>query len=198
MRSEESITEAASKKIEQVLGVHRAPLQVNSNEESKRELDRRVRIGEITPFQASEQAAAATTSGKPTNIFSGLCGLEDYLKKQAQLLEQRKKFNSSKAIEQALKIQNKSVDSLGKSTIEKTKRCRNKRIKVVSPVEESQELNTSPATKTEVPAVASCIHSSGSEYVPSDGEIIESGKISNDLFPSENHKHIHKHPKNLF
>lgn len=74
IRSEESVTRAASSRLEQALNGfkknnenHLASNVINKTNESveeKTELERRVRIGEITPFQAAQAPSSSKSENK--------------------------------------------------------------------------------------------------------------------------------------
>lgn len=118
-----------------------------------------------------------------------LLGFERYLKRQAQLLEQSKRLKSSKALRNGDK---ESAESSKKKLLppEKTEKWPKKRKTVPRkpaievPVGNSEDNTTAEKTNTDennsLPRKRSALpesQNSGSEYVPSDGEILESGTV---------------------
>lgn len=117
-----------------------------------------------------------------------MSGLENYLKRQAELSEQRKKLKNAKASVTSKTVTEQSVIINQKLPLDKEKKRREKRSKNL-PLEleiTSQEVShksTVPPESEESHSgsnkIAFCTQDrnedSGSEYFPSDGEIEESG-----------------------
>ncbi|XP_043272701.1 DNA excision repair protein ERCC-6-like [Venturia canescens] len=198
--SEESVTRAASSQLEEALNRFNKNNQDhltgnvvdNENEAAKEKsgLERQVQMGEVSPFKMAQITNASKSENKRNfNEAFGLAGLENYLKKQAELSEQRKRLKNTKVTGMNKKESQKpclqeSASIQQKLSLDKQKK-RIKKSLYREPEKTNHEISNPPnvtkesvrmSSKSNLSAVTgidSDNQDSGSEYLPSDSEIEE-------------------------
>ncbi|XP_008546994.1 DNA excision repair protein ERCC-6 [Microplitis demolitor] len=182
IRSEESIHQELSHHIE--LNSKSLVSSVTSSDKAEEketnfenaELDRRVKVGEITPFEAESKK---TDSPGSLNAGSGLLDLEKYLKRQAEFAAKKKSLQKPKLS----KLQQAKENLTSKKR--KTKSRKSSESSNSSSLKQNEE-EEAPPVSTEPPKPSGSLKNhqdnqddSGSEYVPSDEDSEEeTSKVS--------------------
>ncbi|XP_074093640.1 DNA excision repair protein ERCC-6 isoform X2 [Cotesia typhae] len=173
VRSEASIHQEFSHKIElkSKYSFSKTDIKETDHHLEDVELDRRVQVGEITPFEAESQKKKDSSS--TFNSTTGLLDLEKYLKRQAEVAAKRKhllklkdaKLNKTKGNlkENSNKKRvkkRKSSESSNASTILPNEDTTNREVVIESHTTSTRSVNNTKDIENE----------SGSEYVPSNDD----------------------------
>ncbi|XP_057320507.1 DNA excision repair protein ERCC-6-like [Microplitis mediator] len=172
IRSEESIHQELSHHIEVNSKSLASSVTSSDKAEEKEtnlendELDRRVKVGEITPFEA--ELKKKTDSSGSLNASTGLLDLEKYLKRQAEFAAKKKNLQKPKLSKLHQAKENLTAGKKRKTKNRKSSESSNS--SSVNPVEEE-----APPVTVEPPKPSGSWKNtqdnqddSGSEYVPSD------------------------------